>query len=336
MPGRGAGLRGEGRLPGLRVLADGVVLDGVISADVWSNNHLAADRFSIGLALQSGGLETVNQPEVRLELEAGFGGDWVPLVVGEADAVSVDPHRGLVRVEGRDLSALLIDSRVSETFANRTSSEIAETLAGRHGIEVSADATGTLVGRYYQSEHDRLTMGQFSRAMSEWDLLAYLAGREGFELFMDGAVLRFGAAERGAAFALGPEDCMSLRLDRGLGMARSIEVTVRSWDQRGGAAVVQTVKGGGSGRVWRHGIVRPNLPSDEAQRLAERALADLVRHEWTAQASMPGETVLTARHSVALSGTGTAWDRTYSVSEVSRHIDVQRGFVQMVGLQGGA
>lgn len=327
-------MRGEARAPRVQVLADGAVVPGLIGAEVHSNNHLAADRFRCTLAVKAGGLGAVDAPGVRIEVQIGTGGGWTSLVVGEVDSVSLDPLRGVVNFEGRDLAALLIDTRVDETFANRTSSEIAGVLAGRHGLEISATSTHTLVGRYYRSEHDRSAMGQFSRAMSEWDLLAFLAGREGFDLFMDGAVLRFEAREEGEAFSVGTSDCLSLRMEHSLGLERAIEVTVRSWDQRGAQAVVQMARGGGRGRVWKHSVVRPNLPPDEAQRMAERVLADLVRHVRTVSLEMPGETALTARATVALSGTGTDWDRSYAVSEVSRFLDVQRGFVQSISLQG--
>lgn len=327
-------MRGEACAPALRVLADGRPVPGVMCADVVSNNHLAADRFSLRVAAGAGGLAMLVAPGVRLRVEAGLAGVWTGLVTGEADSVSLDPVHGVIDVEGRDLSALFIDSRVDETFANRTSTEIAGLLAGRHGLQVSGTTTSTLVGRYFQSEHDRLTMGQFAKAMSEWDLLAYLAGREGLGLFVEGETLRFGETADRSVHVLQPADCMSLQLERGLGMARTIEVTVRSWDQRGGQAVVQTVQGGGSGRVWRHGIVRPNLPAEEAQRLAERTLADLVRHEWTAWATMPGELSLTARRQVAIEGTGTDWDRLYGIDTIRRHIDAGRGFTQSLALQG--
>jgi phage protein D len=331
-------LGSEVRAPRLQVLADGAVLPGVIAAHVSSNNHLAADRFRVRLAAGAGGLDAVEGVGVRFDVQVGLDGGWSSLVVGEADSVGFDPLAGVLDVEGRDLSALLIDSRVDETFANRTSSEIATTLAGRHGLGVAAMATDTLVGRYYQSDHDTLTMGTHSRALSEWDLLSYLAVQEGFDLFMDGETLRFGAGVGGAggggtSVVLRPADCLVLRLEHAMAMERSIEVTVRSWDQRGAQAVAQTVQGGGGGRVWKHSVVRPNLPPDEAERLAGRVLADLMRHSRTISATMPGDVTLAARALVSLEGTGTGWDGGYAVSEIVRTVDVRRGFTQRVSLQ---
>jgi phage protein D len=304
-----------------------------MSADISSNNHLAADRFRVRLAAGAGGLGTVEMPGVRFDVQVGLDGAWSSLVMGEADSVAFDPLRGLIDLDGRDLSALLIDSRVDETFANKTSSEIAEALAGRHGLGASTTATTTLVGRYYQAEHDRLTMGTFARAMSEWDLLSYLAVQEGFDLFMDGEILRFEASSVDAPIVLTPADCLSLQLEHAMGMERAIEVTVRSWDQRGAQAVVQTVQGGGSGRVWKQSVVRPNLPADDAQRLATKILGDLMRHSRTVSVTMPGDVALMPRAIVSLEGTETGWDGDYAVSEVSRVLDVRHGFTQRVSLQ---
>ena len=93
---------------------------------------------------------------------------------GAVDSVSIDPTLGLVRLDGRDLTGSLIEARTQETFANRTSSEIAALLAGRHNLTPRVSSTTTPVGRYYQSEHDSITLSQFSRATTEWDLLVYL------------------------------------------------------------------------------------------------------------------------------------------------------------------
>ena len=99
-------------------------------------------------------------------------------------------------------------------------------------------------------------------------------------------------------------------------------------DSRAGTMVAATA--GSGGRL--HGLVRPNLSADEAQRLADRALADLRRHEWAAHVTMPGELLLTARSRVSLQDAGAGWDRVLAVSDISRHLDARRGFSQRVTL----
>jgi phage protein D len=330
-------LRSEVRAPRARVALDGADVPGVISVDLHSNNHLAADRFRVRFAASVVSQDSLHEPGRRIEISIGLDDAWVSMVVGTADAVTFDPIHGVLDLEGRDLSSTMIEARIDETFANRTSSEIAETLAARHGLRAIVERTSTPVGRYYQAEHDRLTLGQFAKAMTEWDLLAFLAGREGFDLFMDGDALRFGPQQTAEPSEIRREDCTTLQMDHSLRLARNIEVTVRSWGTKAGAAVVQMARGGtGSQSSWKHRIVRPNLTADDAQKLAERTLADLLRHEWTATATMPGEASLTPRSRVAIAGTGTVWDRQYAISELSRHLDVQRGFTQRLCLQGSS
>ena len=314
------------RQPRLRVLADGAVLPGAVSAEVSSNNHLAADRFRVRFAAR--GLDPADLTG-RLDVQVGLDGGWSSLLLGKADSVHFDPIRGTLDVDGRDLSAALVEARVDETFANWTGSEVAELLAARHGLQADVTATSVTVGRLYGSERDRLTMGQFARAATEWDLLAALAGQEGFDLFMDGPRLRFGPSDGADPVVLPVGGCISMEVEHRLALA-DVQVQVRSWGTRAGAAV-SALAGAGS---RRHGVVRPNLPQDEAQRLAERTLADLQRHEWAAHVVMPGELALTARSRVQVQGAGAGWDRVFAVAEVSRQLDVRRGFSQRVALQG--
>lgn len=308
------------------MLADGTALPGAVSAEVSSNNHLAADRFRVRFATR--GLDPAALSG-RLEVQVGLDGGWTSLLLGTADSLHFDPIRGTLDVEGRDLSAALVEARVDETFANRTSSEVAELLAARHGLEADVTATSVTVGRLYGSERDRLTMGQFARAATEWDLLAALAGQEGFDLFVNGPRLHFGPRDGAGSVVLPVDRCVSLEVEHRLALA-DVQVQVRSWGTRAGAAV-SAAAGGGS---RRHGVVRPNLPQDEAQRLAERTLADLQRHEWAAHVLMPGELGLTARSRVRLEGAGAGWDRVFAVAEISRQLDVRRGFSQRLALQG--
>jgi hypothetical protein len=98
---------------------------------------------------------------------------------------------GRLQIEGRDLSSRLIENKTQEAFVNQTSSQVATTLAQRRGLTPQVTATTTLVGRYYQQDHVRDSLNQFSRTTTEWDLLIYLAQREGFDVFVKGTTLYF-------------------------------------------------------------------------------------------------------------------------------------------------
>ncbi len=110
---------------------------------------------------------------------------------------------------------------------------------------------------------------------------------------------------------------------------------VKSWNSKSGEAVTGQSLSVGVGPTWER-VTRPNLTSADAQAQAQRVIDDLKRHEWSVNMTMPGEVALTARSVVAIEGTNSAWDRLYSVSQLSRRIDVRRGFTQHLNLQGVA
>jgi phage protein D len=320
------------------VFADGALIAGVLEADVFRNAHLAADRFRVHAALSPANA-AMFQPGVIIDVQVALDGPPVSLVQGEVDTLTIDPIRRTVELDGRDLTARLLDARTQETFANQTASEIAETLAGRHGLTPAVTATTTLAGRYYGDEHDRIVLGQFSRALSEWDLLTFLATREGFEVFVQGSTLVFQPpAAASPVTTLDVADCLSLSLDRALTLARDIEVTVKSWNTRHQAAFVQTARS--SARGGRRGgppqrivVVRPNLTAEEALQLAQRILADLSRHERVVHAELPGELALTPRSQVTLTGTGTDFDQAYFVADLDRQFSLDHGFTQRLRLK---
>lgn len=340
IPALGVALPGSSlRAPSLQVLADGVPIPGVIDVDIHAKAHLAADRFRLRAAMPPVAAAALLQPETIIDVQLSLGAFPVSMLVGEADSVSIDPIGNTIEIEGRDLTRRLLDARTQETFANQTSSEIATTLAGRHGLAAAVTATTTLAGRYYSAEHDRITLGQFSRATTEWDLLSFLAAREGFEVFVAGQTLYFEPSNQSAAaLTLTPADCVSLSLEHALTLARDIEVTVKSWNTRHQAAFTQTAKtaargGHSGGPVQRIVVVRPNLSTNDALQLAQRILADLSSHERLVHIELPGELSLTPRSRVALTRTGTDFDQVYYIAELDRSLSVEHGFTQRLRLK---
>jgi phage protein D len=327
------------------MIANGSIVPGVMDVEVISNGHLAADRFSAQIALDaSGGYSDAfwaSAPDIRLDVQFSVDSAiFIGLITGTVDTMTMDPVRRTVHVSGRDLSSSLIESRIQESFANRTSSEIAAVLAERHGLAANVTSTQTLVGRYYQNEHDRITLDQFSRVTTEWDLLAFLARQEGFGLSVTGTQLNFGPSQQavGPSYGLTPSDCISLRLERSLTLARDIEVTVKTWNSHQCGAFSQTVRRIGSsassfGQVLspqQYAYVRPNLTPDQALRLANETLAELTRHERTIEIMMPGDLALSTSSPLSLSGTNTDFDQLYSVDVIERRFSHSDGFTQCV------
>ena len=329
------------RQPRLRVLIDGRDVPGVFEADVVSNNHLSADLFHVSIALAADPRivnDIGNREEIRVELQLSLdgGGEYVSLIQGEADSIAIDPLRGLIRLDGRDLSGRLIETRTREVFVNQTASDIATTLASRHGLEADVVETSRIVGRNWASGRDRLGLAAYGRATTEWDLLVGLAVEEGFGVWVSGETLHFrpGADERDAV-TLGPSDVSSLRLERSLTLAGDIEVVVRTWNVLRQQAFVQTARRSGGGRrsgerARRYVYVIPGLTPDEALRVAQARLAQITRHERVVAIEMPGDLTIEPRGRLQLSATGTDFDQDYWVDRVERRISVAHGFRQTV------
>jgi len=331
------------RSPRLRIFANGQVLTGAIQADVLSNNYYAADRFSVTAALGADPWANVafwasatNIPvDVQFSLDGGA--SFTSLVQGTVDNISIDPALGLVFFDGRDLAATLIEARTEETFAMRAASEIASLLAQRHNLAARVSPTTTPVGRYYRAEHDRTTLNQFCRATTEWDLLAFLAQQEGFDLFVQGQALCFQPATQTSdlTLTLSAQDLLELKLARSLTLARDIEVVVKSWNSRQNSAYSQQVGANQSDGVeqssrspQRYVFIRPNLTPGDALKFAKNKVAELTRHERTVRITMPGELVLTPRSVVAIRDTGTDFDQSYLIDVIERRFRQDGGLVQ--------
>jgi phage protein D len=353
------------RTPALAIQINGAPLPGVFAAEIASNNHLAADHFSVTAAL-AGAAGGATSPTTSLAAIAdtpdllvtvGVAIDGAPpttLLTGAVDTLEIDPVARTLHLAGRDLSAQLIETRTQETFANQTSSEVATTLAGRHGLTPDVQATTTLIGRYWQLEHDSSTLNRHSHARTEWDLLVALAGLEGFDVWVSGSTLHFrpspqpaapSATLRAVATLAGPPNVLSLRLERALTLARDIRVTVKSWNSRTQSAVTATARASGGGGANTRGsgggasrsgkqidyvYVVPNLTAAAAQDYANRKLAEISAHERIVIAEMPGELTLAPRQWIAVEGTGTGFDQLYAVDEVERRFDLAGGFTQRI------
>lgn len=330
------GVLGAGpvRQPRLNVLANGVPLVGATEASVLSTGYFSADQFRVRAALTGDAAVWAGSATIFVDVQMALSplGGFASLVQGYADLVSIDPIGGTVLLEGRDLSSQMIEARTQETFANQTSSEIATTIAGRHGLAASVQATTTPVGRYWELEHDSLTLNAATKSTTEWDLLVRLALREGFDLWVSGTTLFFQPPDQTTPPTVLPvTTAMATRLDRELTFAGDIVVTVKSWHSRAGSACVQTAqtsRGAAASREYVY--VVPNLTPDAAQAYAQNVLTQLTQHELVATLEMPGELTLMPRASVLLQGTGTIFDTVLRIDEVERRLHSTRGFTQRV------
>lgn len=336
----------EVRSPRLLVLANGVPVPGAFAVQVTSTNHLGADRFCVRVALsadpRAASAVWSASNSIAIDVFVGIGGPEVNLVSGLVDRVTLDPVRRIALLDGRDRSALLIETRTRETFANQTSSDIALILTGRHGLAADIFPTTTPIGRYWQLEHDQTTLGQYSRATTEWDLLATLASREGFNVWVTGNILHFRPPDiagpaavvlRPMATTHGPATVTDLKMERALTFAGNIEVQVQSWSSRTALSCTQTATATRAAladeQTRRYLYVVPDLTPEAAFLLARRRVSELAGYERVVTADMPGDVTLEARSIVRVEATGSAFDQDYFVDTIERRLD-KRGFTQTV------
>lgn len=343
------------RHPRLRFLADGQQINVALSASVTQTNAFHASRFEVRFAPPVQNSYPVagpgsfawwsQQSDMMADVQFGDVPDdgtesdivWTSVLKGEVDRIIADPIGWLVHVEGRDLTRRFIDHKTVLAHVNQTSSEIVSNLAAQEGLSTQVTGTSSPVGRYYQIEHDKISLDQFHRSLTEWDLITSLARFEGFDAFVDGTTLYFQPPVAASSDAwvgrwevdeLGRQSSNLLRLnmERALTVSRGIKVTVKSWHTKKAAGTHKTAGNRKGADAQQYVFVRPNLTDDQAQKFADRMYADLSRHERVVTGQAWGDTLLTPRVRFQLTGTGTDWDNTYYPIEVTRRID-QHGFL---------
>jgi phage protein D len=311
--------------PQLRISVGGVPVPGVVSLEIESVGYFAADRFHAGFALAPAGIAyfaSLGLQEITIEAAlGGFG--FTNLLTGQIDNVRIDMLRNIALLSGRDLSARLIDTEISETFANQTASQIAATLAARHQLSANVTNTTTPVGQYYELDHARSALGLHARATTEWNLLAALAQAEHFALSVTGTVLNFGPPPAATAVAVTPQNFVSLSLD----MAANLpgQASVKSWNSRNKQVVAQTQ---GSGAQTT--LIRPNLTPAQAQSMAANHLATVQAHGVMLTGVMPADVTLMPGQQLVLNGTGSSLDQSYNIASVSRTFQNHSGFLQNI------
>ena len=346
---------GWSRKPRGRVLVEGEALAGVVDVEVVNNSHFTADTFRVTVAASA--LQAAWSPGVwssidgaDLAIAVGFEdangqvAEWFTLIEGQVDDVALDLCGGTLSLTGRDYSARLLDNRTTEKWANLTSSEIARQLAKRRGLQAVVQSTTATAGHYYEIDHAHLTAAQ-----TEWDVLTYLAEREGFDVWVSGQTLYFQPPPDPAGADVypltwrpaGPGNLpgsplfIDIKLSRSLTLAKDVIVKVKSYHQMQEASFTVTVKAqnstalqrkGGEGQVYS--FVVPNLNRDQALQWAKAKAEEITRHERVVSADLPGDTGLTSRSIIRLMGTGTSWDQAYFPESVERRLSVAEGFRQ--------
>ncbi|KVW15386.1 hypothetical protein WK91_18285 [Burkholderia cepacia] len=294
---------------------------------------------------------------IQAQIFAGFPGnpdqygttDLQQLITGNVDQIQFDPVRRLVELSGRDYTSLLIDAKTFDRWTNQTASQIATTLAKRHGLTPKVTATTGAVGKIYEIDkiHDR-------HGSTEWELLTWLASIYDFVVYVQGMTLYFGPKpdpKTATPYALqwkNPDaltattfegNVLSMSFSRTLTVGKGVVVQVHSFNhkQKAGFSVTYPTgkakgitPGTAKAPAQVYSYIIANLTQQDAQARAMKIYNDIIRHELKMSAELPGDNILTPNTMVSVSGTQTPFDTMYYVESVSRRMSFDSGYTMSV------
>lgn len=343
------------RRPRVRLSLNGTPVVGCRTTEIISPRGAQAASFRVTASATDItrilGATWVDQDKLDVSIDFGFlppyarEGDltWTSMIVGNADRIALDQITGLVSLDGRDHAARLIDLPLQNGYLNTTSSELAQKLATLCSLSADIDQTTGLVGQYYQIQHTKNAFSGFSRHGNAWDLLAELADLEGYDLWVRGTTLFFKQPDaRGgnlydvtythpqegtASPALSISD---LSMERAFGLSGDLQVKVASWNSRQRRQVVGNFPNDASENTRQFLVLKPNLLPDEAEKLAQNTYSRLKAHQYVITGTMAGDLMLSPQHQLRLSGTGTGWDRVYTIDRIEREMSLEGGYIQHI------
>jgi phage protein D len=334
----------------------GAPLPGWVEWEVTNNTHRQTDTFRLVYAVNQGryagepGLtpaqanQLMGYSTIGVEILAGFPNDPVnfsaselqSFILGNADGLDFDPVENRIQISGRDLAAAMVDKKTSEKFVNQKASDIAKTIASRHGLTADIDEVPGLDGTFYEIDHTRL-----NSASSEWDLLCELAEDYNCNVWVDGQTLHFKNADeptsgvytiqwmspyKARGFPL--SNVAHITFHRNCTLAKNVQVIVQSWNSKQKKAFTGSAEASKSGAVESqiYTYNEPGLSADQASSRAQKRLNAIVNNEMSMSASLPADNILNARMQVSVTGTGTPFDQIYYPASVTRHMSAEGGY----------
>lgn len=341
------------RKPNARLLINGNEIPGLIEAEVDNNNFYAADEWRASVVLSRQPKETgwdfwASTPGLTANILLGERGAETSVIVGEVDRCATDPVRDVVILNGRDMSASLIDNRTRNKYLNWPVHRVVERIANRHRLSAVVTETPELAGTLFNNEVSEIDLGP-----SHWDLLTFLAQQTGRTLYVRDNTIYFvdeSFVERTPypvvwsgkpATAENPRAAlMSIELERNLVLAQDVVVNVLSYNMGTGEVVEATAESSSRIPIVDHRGRRrfkqvytreiPDLTEAEADARATKLLEEITQHERRLRFRAPGDNALTTQSLIQLSGTGTSYDQDYYPDHIIRRWSWDEGYIMNV------
>jgi hypothetical protein len=325
------------------VTLDGLSIDGIKQLNIVNTNSYSCDTFSVSLVVGRSPLTSASfwteiqggQIDVVADLKDGRSG--ARLITGRIDTMHMDPLRQIVVLEGRDLSAGLIDAYRQQDFVNQSASEIVTTIALQHGLEPIVTTTAGNVGRYYSDGFTRLSLGQYSKYRSDWDTIVQLGRQSGFDVFVQGTSLYFQPAAQpiGAPVLVSANDLLTMRVERSLYLDPDSQVSVRSWNSQDMASYSNQPNQYSNSTIdpisnQGYLFTDANLTASQVDSFAGQLGTELGRLRTVLHLEMPWNLKISARSLILLTDTQSSLNGLYVVDSLERDYSTVHGSTQRI------
>jgi uncharacterized protein involved in type VI secretion and phage assembly len=338
-------------ISGVEVTIDGDPLDSSLAANLLEvradQRYMLPAAFLVSIADPQ--LEHVDSSplkvgaKVEISLAAAGGDSLQPVVSGQI--TSVEPEFGrrgaVLAARGYDESHALNRSRVTETYQNMSSDDIAGKVADRAGLEAGTIESAGDVHDFVQQNNE-----------TDWEFLWRLARRIDFEVTVSDGALSFrkaGSDDGGEPPTLRwGADLWTFR-PRVTGVQQVDEVVVRSWDPSAKDVIesrrsagdpdasigidrgdVGSALGGGSMTM----ADRPVLSSGEADALATSMASRLANAYVEAEGTCRGNPALAAGVKAQIDGVGQLYGGVYTLSAASHVYRAGQGYETRFAVTG--
>jgi phage protein D len=327
--------------------------------DVNLNGYAAADTFDLTCPFRildylKGTTDLANtpttetilltQPDILVEIYGGYPSDpnnynesdLTQLMYGYLDTVDFhfETSGESVQIAGRNEVGPFMDTKTTDKFPNQTSSAIVATFAAQYNLQTQITPTYTLAGTYYSDDQVQLTTD-----ITQWDLMNYLAGQEGFTLRVVGNTLYFGPRDSFLKSTTLPytwgQNVKRLHLQRTPHAAKDIKVEVITWQPGKKTRIVATatnatsyakkVTGTSAHQEWVETYYFPGLTQDQAQSKANTILDQLSSSELIGDLACDGNDQQDIYQPLQLYGTGLGSDQQYWPTKVTHSFDHKQG-----------
>jgi hypothetical protein len=336
--------RGEIADTELHVVLNGNRIYGLLHASIATSNCFSSDTFALTFAMGPPPLSDMTfwsvlpSTYVEINVSTADGLTLQNLISGRIDTLLFDPIRTTVAIDGRDLSSLMIDAYRQQDFVNQTASEVVTAIALYHGFTPVVTETSGNVGRYYGDGYTRLSLGQFSRLRSDWDLLVQLARESSFDVFVRNATLFFqpSISANDVPVHIAFRDVKTMRFEQSLTIASNSTARVQSWNSQNMTSYDGNSSGGNSDASQTSSVPNDkaflfsasNFTSQQVTDSAGRYAAELSRLRTVLHIEMPWNLALSPRTIITIDETNSIFDTTYQIDSIERHYGTASGSTQ--------